>query len=297
MTITFRTRIGPGYITTPTFEAMTFPAGEAHIKVINDNADKGQLTEVARLYGADPADLFTAAMWADAARRRGARTVLHLPYLPAARADHADFVPLGAEVYAEFINSLHADVVVAFDPHSPVMPRMVRNLTVIDSTRLVREHVVGKATSDQQPQRYKGIIAPDKGAIARATAVADACHLPVYRAEKTRNPDTGKLSGFTCEPLPDTGRFLIVDDICDGGGTFAGLAAATGLDRSRLGLYVSHGVFSGQARDTLDGFGEIWTTDSFRPADEYDRAATAGHGIRANIIHLDRTLNQETPWL
>lgn len=292
MTVTLSTRIGPGYFTTPTFEQMRFPAGEAHIKVVNENDRKGPLTEVARVYGSGGDDLFTLAMWADAARRRDAITVLQMPYLPGARADHADFVPLGAEVYARFINSLGVDEVICFDPHSPVMPAMIERVTTIDSidsTRLVRQHVVGKRRDDRA-QRYSGIIAPDKGAVERAQKVAEACHLPLYRAEKVRDPDTGKLSGFTCEPLPDEGRFLVVDDICDGGGTFMGLAEATGLPRDRLGLYVSHGVFSGRAVDLNDFFGEVWTTDSFRTAEEYE-TDTQEYGVECHVIPLAPTLN------
>lgn len=261
MAITFATRVGPGYVTTPTFESMRFPAGEGHIKVAHDNAGKGPLTEVATLTGADANDLILLGMWADAARQRAARTVALIPYLPGARQDRG--LPFGANVYATIINGFDIDQIVCFDPHSPVMPSLIERLTIVDSAHLVRQHIVGRADRDTAPQRYAGIIAPDKGAVARATEVAQICHLPVYRAEKHRNPDTGKLDGFSCEPLPDTGRFLVVDDICDGGGTFMGLAESTGLPKERLGLYVSHGVFSGRAASLADHFGEIVTTDSY----------------------------------
>ncbi|BDZ48989.1 hypothetical protein GCM10025867_12300 [Frondihabitans sucicola] len=266
MTYTMATRIGPGYVTTPTFESMLFPAGEAHIKVINENDHKGPLTETFTLIGTDANDLIMLGMWADAVRQRGARSVAFIPYLPGARQDRG--LPFGAKVYADIINGFHLDQVVAFDPHSPVIVGLIDNLTVVDSAQLVRRHVVGRADSDVRPQRYAGIIAPDKGAVARAQAVATIAHLPLYRAEKHRNPDTGKLGGFTCEELPETGRFLVVDDICDGGGTFMGLAEATGLPRERLGLYVSHGVFSGRAPALAEHFGEVVTTDSYEAQNE-----------------------------
>ncbi len=179
-----------------------------------------------------------------------------------------------------------AHKVVCFDPHSHKMPEMIRNVEVRSSTPLIRQHIVGHADRGG-PQRYQGIIAPDKGAIERATHVALATHLPLFRAEKHRNPDTGKLSGFSCEPLPDEGKFLVVDDICDGGGTFAGLAEATGLPKERLGLYVSHGVFSGYAYRLLDHFGEIWTTDSLDTCHNLDGVY---HGQKINVIELNRTL-------
>jgi ribose-phosphate pyrophosphokinase len=262
MTVTLTTHIGPGYTTTPTYTPHTFWAGERHILVNADNTGKGPLTEVARVDGADANDLMTVAMWADACHQAGSRTVLHIPYLPGARQDRG--IPFGAKVYADFINSMNIDQVICLDPHSPVMPELINNLTVVSSDHLVRKYVVGRADRDQ-PQHYDGIIAPDKGAVARATAVANICHLPVYKAEKHRDPDTRQLSGFTCEPLPDTGRFLVVDDICDGGGTFMGLAEATGLPKERLGLYVTHGVFTDRAAALADHFEEIWSTNSYAP--------------------------------
>ncbi len=257
MTVTLTTHIGPGYTTTPTYTPHTFWAGEKHILIGADNTGKGPITEVARMDGADANDLITVAMWADTCHQAGSRTVLHLPYLPGARQDRG--VPFGAKVYADLINSMRLDQVICLDPHSTVMPALINNLTIVTSDDIIRDHIVGSG------ERYDGIIAPDKGAVARATAVANASNLPIYKAEKHRDPNTRQLSGFSCEPLPDHGRFLVVDDICDGGGTFMGLAAATGLTKERLGLYVSHGVFTDRSAALADHFDEIWTTNSYAP--------------------------------
>jgi ribose-phosphate pyrophosphokinase len=260
---------------------MFFPAGEAHVKVINENAGKGELTEVAFMRGADGNDLMQLAMWANACAQRGSKTVLLIPYLPGARQDRG--IPFGAQVYADaLLFSLMVETtIVCFDPHSPVMVERLRrgfdDVRVVPPTDVVaRKVVVGKVDSDERPNRYDGIIAPDKGALDRALAVATRCHLPLYRAVKHRDPATGKRSAFEMvDELPDHGRLLIVDDICDGGGTFRGLAAATGLAPSRLSLYVSHGIFSSDGRTGADEtvrsvqglsayFGTIHTTDSYR---------------------------------
>jgi phosphoribosylpyrophosphate synthetase len=65
---------------------------------------------------------------------------------------------------------------------------------------------------------------------------------------------------------------LIVDDICDGGGTFLGISDALG-SRLRslgdvggdyiLGLYVTHGIFSKGFCDLIEKFDHVYTTDSF----------------------------------
>ncbi|WP_022908353.1 ribose-phosphate pyrophosphokinase-like domain-containing protein [Curtobacterium sp. B18] len=274
MAVELSTRTTRGTQTTATFSTMRFPAGEAHVKVAHD-ADAGDLIEIATLRGTNGDDLLMLGMWADAVRQRGSRSVALIPYLPGARQDRG--LPFGAKVYADVVNGFGIDQVIAFDPHSPVIVDLVERLTVVTSETVVRDHVV--AGSD-----YSGIIAPDKGAVARATAVAETCGLPVFRAEKHRNPDTGKLDGFTCEPLPETGRLLVVDDICDGGGTFMGLAGATGLPKERLGLWVSHGVFSGRAPQLAEHFGEIVTTDSYP-------AQNAIEGLRT--IELTPTLTEQ----
>lgn len=276
MTITFETRIGPGFIAPePTFEAMRFPAGESHVKVANENTGYGKLTEIARIHGSDADDLFTLAMWADAAHQRGAVTIAQIPYLPGARQDRG--LPFGAAVYARFLNNLAIDRIQAVDVHSPVMEHLVERLTVTDAAPIIRRHVVGRPDSDVKAQRFAGIIAPDKGARERAKYVADICGLPLYQAEKHRDSDTGKLSGFSCEPLPDEGKLLVVDDICDGGGTFIGLAEATGLDLDRLGLFVTHGVFSGGAHELVNHFDHIWTTDSFPESEAAEYMASRGY--------------------
>lgn len=287
MTITFKTFAGPGFVLPPTFEAMRFPAGEAHVKVANENPGYGRLTEVARIHGADANDLFTLAMWADAAHQRGATTIAQIPYLPGARQDRG--LPFGAAVYARFLNNLLIDRIQAVDVHSPVMEHLVERLSVLDSAAIIRKHVVGRPDSDERAQRYHGIIAPDKGAVHRAGAVAAICGLPLYRAEKHRDEQTGKLSGFSCEPLPDKGKFLVVDDICDGGGTFIGLAEATRVPFDRLGLFVTHGVFSGDAHELIQRFDRVWTTDSFERSD----AAVLMDDL-LTIIPLDPYLNRGT---
>lgn len=56
---------------------------------------------------------------------------------------------------------------------------------------------------------------------------------------------------------------LIVDDICDGGGTFIGLAEE--LKRKNAGkiyLAVSHGIFS-KGIDKLDFLAHVYATDAY----------------------------------
>ncbi|MGY5766427.1 phosphoribosyltransferase family protein [Brachybacterium sp. DNPG3] len=239
----------------------TFPAGEQHIvpaaAPVGLRPEDDPLAIVVQ--GASAEDLVSAAMAVDAAHRAGRPAALVLPYLPGARADRG--IPVGAAVYARMIDAAGADRVLAIDPHSPVMPSLVAHLEIHPLPRLVRRTLAHRI-ADGRRSPYVGVIAPDAGAVARAGAVAAALELPLLRAEKHRDFATGRLSGFRCEPLPEEGRLLVVDDICDGGGTFVGLAEATGLGPDRLDLWVTHGVFSGRAGRLRERFGAVHTTDS-----------------------------------
>jgi ribose-phosphate pyrophosphokinase len=237
---------------------MKFPAGEEHIRPLEKELGDG--VGVAYIRGADANEYMGAALWSDLMDSLGKKTVVMAPYLPAARADRGH--PFGAKKYADLINLIGADQVITFDPHSPVMPSLIDNLTVVDLATVVEAEFARLENLDLQ---YAGVIIPDNGAKARSTAVAEALGVPTFQALKHRNEADGKLSGFSCEPLPETGRFLIPDDICDGGGTFRGLVKATGLPPERVDLVVSHGVFSANGYDShtfSNLFTHIFTTDS-----------------------------------
>lgn len=260
MTIRFLSQVPKGWLTTSAIEPFQFPAGEWHLRLpeVGAETSKGAI-----VYGADVNDLVQLGLWADAMRQRGEKTVAYIPYFPAARADRGE--PFGARVYAEIVNSFKLDEVVVFDPHSPVIVELINNVSVVTSARLIRQAIAGGRPSNEWTAKdngYVGVIAPDKGAHERASAAAQHLHLPVFQASKTRDFATGKLSGFAIENLPEEGKFLIVDDICEGGGTFVGLAEAANLGPDRLDLWVSHGSFTGRAVENMKTFGTVYTTDS-----------------------------------
>lgn len=261
--IKFRARHKSGFWVDSPLTAFTFPAGEAHIKVSDGFEPNDYTHHLADLRGHDPQDLMHLLSWADFLDREddAATRSIFLPYLPAARADRG--APLGAAIYSHLINAAALDHVITIDPHSPVAPGLYRGLKTFPVERIIRKEVQDP-THDRGPDIYTGVIAPDKGAEKRALAAAHAIGVPLYRAGKSRDEASGKLSGFhMIDELPRDGKLLIVDDICDGGGTFLGLAEATGLNKDRLDLWVTHGIFSKGLGELRQHFGVIHTTDSF----------------------------------
>lgn len=242
----------------PYISMITMPGGEQHIKLESTSSFYGIEYAFCSFEGSN--DLLQLSIWADAVNRDGGSCFIGMPYLPGARQDRrSKGEALSAKVYAGIINSWEALEIKCIDPHSHVMPALIDNLVVIDPTDIIVQR------AQFIPGAFTGVIIPDAGAGKRAIAVAEKLGVPYYQALKHRDPKTGRLSNFTCQSFPNTGRYLIVDDICDGGGTFIGLAETLGLPREQLSLWVTHGIFSGddnQRAALEERFNVILTTNS-----------------------------------
>lgn len=183
---------------------------------------------------------------------------LHIPYLPFARQDKkiSNTATFNLEVFAGILNIGNFKEVTAVDVHNPERTKELitnfRNITVEHS----HENLVGKFKPDY-------IIFPDKGASHRYNH--RYIYVPTLSCEKVRDQQTGVI---TSVELPkhftnqDKMRFLLLDDLCDGGGTF--IAVAKLLKKlnpeNHVGLFVTHGVFSKGKK--LEGIDEIFTTNS-----------------------------------
>jgi ribose-phosphate pyrophosphokinase len=243
-------------------EFLTFPGGEEHVK-LDPHALKDHEHLVIDVRISDASGMLRVLMLNDAiARNSSAFVTLFIPYLPGARQDRG--APLSAKVYADLINSCDFDEVITVDPHSDVMPALINKLTIIPAEDVfVRPTHVNRA--------HVTLVVPDQGAGKRVEAVAMKFGYDrLAYARKHRDMQTGKLSHFSIEPIY-TPHAIVVDDICDGGGTFLGLAdeiVKTNLKTMNpipiLDLWVTHGIFSGTAPMNLEGhFRSITCTDSF----------------------------------
>jgi ribose-phosphate pyrophosphokinase len=243
------------------FESFLFSGGEPHIKINPDFDHKEPISLTHRLNSFQDVGLLCLAV--DALRRLGVKEInLFIPYFPAARQDRVMVAgePLSVKVYADIINALHLDSVTIYDAHSEVAPALLERCINIPNHDFIQKVVekIGKEVV---------LISPDGGALKKIYKVSEAIgDIEVVECSKTREVKTGKLSGFKVYKDDLEGKdCLIVDDICDGGGTFIGLAEALNArNAGNLYLAVSHGIFS-KGLDALGGyFTEIFTTDSVR---------------------------------
>lgn len=212
----------------------------------------------------DQQELQAALMLTDLLRQESPRALftLYIPYFPGARQDRINLsgdITFGAKYYARLINSYNFDKVVVADPHSDVVAALVNNCVVLPINGILA-HGLGYELMTSLIDHYDGIIAPDGGAGKRAYEVGHFFNVPVKQAWKHRNVANGSLEGFGIEPI-EPGKYLIVDDICDGGGTFTGLDSILPEGVS-CDLYVTHGIFSNGIRDLVAHFDNIYTTNS-----------------------------------
>lgn len=204
--------------------------------------------------------------WIDAFNERhpGAEVRLVLPFIPGARQDRLNDVGdwlFTAKSVARMINSRYLAQVVVLDPHSDVSPAL------IDRCKVVKSHEIEGVYSELESRKYAAVVSPDAGAEKRAAAFAKRLHIPLIHAWKTRNVSDGTISGFGHEPLPSKGRLLIVDDICDGGGTFIGLVKTFDTD-TLSDLFITHGLFSKGPKIVTVAFENVFCTDSIPAFEE-----------------------------
>jgi ribose-phosphate pyrophosphokinase len=178
--------------------------------------------------------------------------------------------PFSLKVFARLINGLGVHEVQVFDPHSDVAPALIDRCRVLGNGDAATAYI--RATLSD---RSFVLIAPDAGAYKKTERLASALGVPVVVATKYRSVIDGSLAAP--DVLGDVqGRVcVIVDDICDGGGTFLNLAEAlTNAGAAECHLFVSHGIFSKGFEALRARFASIGTTDAFRDASEYPQDIT-----------------------
>lgn len=242
------------------YESFIFSGGEPHIK-INTDFDKLKSISITHRINSFN-DLGLLCMAVDGLQRIEAKLdKLIIPYFPAARQDRVMVKgePLSVKVYADIINAMNFKRVIVFDPHSEVTPALINNCEVVTNHTFIKK-TMQAIGSDVL------LISPDGGALKKIYKVSEYLGgIEVIECSKSRDVKTGNLTGFKIYADDLQGKnCLIVDDICDGGGTFIGLAEE--LKRKNAGklfLAVSHGIFS-KGFEALNCFERIFTTDSIK---------------------------------
>lgn len=250
------------------YDIVKYPAGEIQVRL----TDAGLLAAVkssAYEIVANPIpDVIELAQLADALNviKDFRARVCYLPYMPFGRADRRFKVgdTYAILVYSKLLKAMGFTQIITFDAHSKITGLSMENagMQFLNIDPVHSDDQIGSILQILNGYHHNiALVRPDKGSIGRYDL--DVYNRPILQGDKVRDPITGKLSGFTIDPaISEFDAALVIDDICDGGGTFIGLGEEIKryAPDIKLYLYVSHGIFSQGEERLKEVFEELFTS-------------------------------------
>ena len=265
------------------YEISKFPDGQQSVRIVEHNNETFEtirkqthgITIKSRLNDFRDLELIICAT--QALKEIGVKTIrLYIPYCIGGRSDRkfqegeTNYIK---NVISPIINSQGYEKVTIMDHHSDVLEACINNFEKVDNIKLVQDALFHHWVNDDKiisDMSNIVFLSHDAGALKKVYKVADnfqsKCDVVVCSKHRDIN---GKLSKTTIpltEELMDKDLF-IVDDICDGGGTFINLARTIKKNeqfKGRIYLIVTHGIFSAGFETLSEYFDRIYTTNSIK---------------------------------
>ena len=231
-----------------------FPDGEVQI-TLGEFSHKEEILILCRITSAE--ELFILMQVCDILRRHGMRFTIHIFYLMSMRMDRVmDFNrPLSLSIVCKILDDLGATEIGIYCPHSIEYKKFFRYTDVFE--------ILSKININWD--NYQ-LLYPDKGS-------RDRYNKPFIFGQrifgkKSRDLTTGKIISIELEnPENLNGNPLLIrDDLCDGGGTFIGLAEAVRKinPNLELNIVVDHMVNPKGIENLSKTFNHIWFTNSYK---------------------------------
>lgn len=237
------------------YKVIKFPDGELHLELEPLNR-KEPVVVKCRITNSD--DLFLLIQLSDILKRQCIEvSILEIYYLMGMRCDRLFDIdrPFTLSIVANVVNSLNAEMVYIYEPHSVRYRKLIHHSFSSDLTWYIKCRLF-------EQNKESLLVAPDKGSIYRYGDI----HFAVV-CDKVRNETTGELQGFRASPKEDVaGRdLLVIDDLCDGGGTFVGLAPKLReLNPNTLSLLVTHAIQKQGIEKVAAVYDKVYITDTYK---------------------------------
>lgn len=244
------------------YDIINFSDGEKHIKFITEINRKDSVKVICRITSMD--ELFILMQVGDILNRMEVEWALVITYLMGMRMDRVMSFneAFSLKIVAKTINDMHPDAVFIVEPHSD------RTLKFINNSTPLMNHFAEAAMTD--PEHNYMIVFPDAGAKLRYGEALEN-KMPMMTCHKKRDPATGKLSGFGIDnpevlnEYPECNAFFVIDDLCDGGGTFCGIADQLKELRPDFHrtLAITHAVAARGIYKVMDYYNDLFITNSY----------------------------------
>ncbi|MEZ5999402.1 ribose-phosphate pyrophosphokinase [Hyphomonas sp.] len=204
----------------------------------------------------------------DALRRASARRITAvIPYFGYARQDRKTDgrTPISAKLVANLISTAGADRVLTVDLHAG----QIQGFFDIPTDNLFGSPVMIDDIKERYGKDKLIVVSPDVGGVVRARSLAKRLDADLAIVDK-RRPEAGKSEVMNIIGDVSGKRCIMLDDMCDSGGTLANAAAALKESGAKsVSAYVSHGVLSGKAVERIEKsvLDELVMTDTIAPSD------------------------------
>lgn len=220
---------------------------------------------------------------------------LYVPYFLGARSDRK-FQEGGVnylkQVICPIINSQNFSKVTVIDPHSDVLEACLNNYSKVNNIPLVDDALSYLIKDGEEDQIC--LVSPDAGAYKKIFDVAKYFNIKrIATANKVRDLSSGlivatEIPNLPCRITGDDYKYVIVDDICDGGRTFIELAKVIKEQRPGAEIYliVTHGIFSAGFSELNKYFDGIFTTNSVKDIGDVE-ADSMGNLHPTNVKQLN----------
>ena len=259
------------------FTISKFPDGQQSLDIETGKAwiEGADITIKARISTFRDLELIICANQ-DLLEMKAKSVSLYVPFLLGSRSDRK-FKEGGInylkKVICPIINLQNFSCVTVLDPHSDVSEACLNNYSKINNFSLVKSALTGIDNKNGAQDRIV-LVSPDGGALKKIYDVAEEFQIPnIVTAMKHRDIKTGKITHTEVPDLSKYGedhKFVIVDDICDGGRTFVELAKEIRKQNAISDIYliVTHGIFSSGLTELSRHFTKIFTTNSVKDITE-----------------------------
>ena len=234
-----------------------FPDGEVQIS-LGDFSHKDQICVKCRITNAE--ELFIVIQVLDILDRHDVYYDVDIFYLMGMRMDRVmDFNrPFTLKVISTLLSRSKAHEIRILEPHSK---------RIFDLSNIFTEHIVDLLEGFKTGLlSCHQLVLPDAGAQKRYPNVSKAIF-----CSKVRDEQTGKLTGFEVKNPKDIQNkdLLILDDLCDGGGTFCGIAAELRKYKpdADINIFVTHMVNRKGIENLAKTFNKVYFTNSYRTWD------------------------------
>ena len=235
------------------YKVFHFPDGEIQIE-LGEFSHKEDVLIKCRITNAE--ELMVLCQVMDILDRHEIEYSTRIYYLMSMRMDRVmDFNrPFSLKVVTKILNSYNCQSYEIIEPHS-------------NTTQTLCKHCYpfyGECRPDFS--NYQ-IVFPDAGAKERYSLgyEQDLC----ITCSKVRDEATGRILEIKINNPEDLLKkpLMIIDDLCDGGGTFCGIAQAfskLGITKDKLNISVVHMVNPKGIENLSKNFNHVWFTNSYK---------------------------------